>query len=142
MEKIKLFFITIFGAIGGFIVEQMGGWTNDMTTLVTLMGIDVIMGFAIAAIWNKSNKSVTGALNSVSMWKGLCRKGGSLLIVWVACRLDVSLGTEYIRTAVIIAFIANEAISIIENAGTMGIPIPKVIIKAIEVLKQKESDSE
>lgn len=142
MEKLKLLFISILGAIGGFIAEQLGGWTSDMTTLVSLMGVDILMGFLIAAIWKKSNKSITGSLNSISMWKGLCRKGGSLLIVWVACRLDISLGTNYIRSAVIIAFIVNELISIVENAGVMGIPIPKVIIKAIEVLKQKESDTQ
>lgn len=140
MEKFKLLFITAFGAIGGFIAQLFGGWSNDMTTLLVFMGIDIVMGLMIAAIWQNSKKSLTGALNSVTMWKGLCRKGGSLLIVLVACRLDISLGTNYIRQSVIIALIVNESISIIENAGDMGIPIPKVIIKAIDVLKQKEDE--
>lgn len=140
MEKFKLLFITAFGAIGGFIAQLFGGWSNDMTTLLVFMGIDIVMGLMIAAIWQNSKKSLTGALNSVTMWKGLCRKGGSLLIVLVACRLDISLGTNYIRQAVIISLIVNESISIIENAGDMGIPIPKVIIKAIDVLKQKEDE--
>ena len=142
MEKFKLLFITVFGAIGGFIAQLFGGWSNDMTTLLVFMGIDIVMGLMIAAIWQNSKKSLTGALNSVTMWKGLCRKGGSLLIVLVACRLDISLGTNYIRQAVIIALIVNESISIIENARDMGIPIPKVIIKAIDVLKQKEDTNE
>lgn len=145
MEKlntIKLLFISFFGAIGGCIAQLFGGWSNDMTTLLIFMGIDIVMGLAIAAFWKKSKKSLTGALNSISMWRGLCRKGGSLLIVLVACRLDISLGTDYIRQAVIIALIANESISIIENAGDMGIPIPKVVIKAIDVLKQKEDEVE
>lgn len=71
------------------------------------------------------------------MAKGLIRKGVYLLIILVAYRLDLSLGANYIRTAVIIAFIVNEVISIIENAGVMGIPIPGVITRAIEVLKKK-----
>lgn len=142
MEKFKLLFITVFGAIGGFIAQLFGGWSNDMTTLLVFMGIDIVMGLMIAAIWQNSKKSLTGALNSVTMWKGLCRKGGSLLIVLVACRLDISLGTNYIRQAVIISLIVNESISIIENAGDMGIPMPKVIIKAIDVLKQKEDTNE
>lgn len=145
MEKlntIKLIFISFFGAIGGCIAQLFGGWSNDMTTLLIFMGIDIVMGLAIAAFWKKSKKSLTGALNSISMWRGLCRKGGSLLIVLVACRLDISMGTDYIRQAVIIALIANESISIIENAGDMGIPIPKVVIKAIDVLKQKEDEVE
>lgn len=143
MEKItplKTAAISIFGAIGGFIVQLLGGWTGDMKTLVIFMATDLIMGFLIAGVWKKSGKSSTGALNSISMWKGLCRKGVSLLIVLVAHQLDCTMGTEYIRSAVIIAFIVNELISIVENAGIMGVPIPKVVIKAIDVLKQKEGD--
>jgi toxin secretion/phage lysis holin len=143
MEKIstlKLWFITVFGAMGAFIAQLLGGWTSDMQTLGILMVVDIVMGFAIAAFWKKSGKSITGALNSISMWKGLCRKGVSLLIVLVAHQLDNVMGSEYIRSAVIIAFIINELISIVENAGIMGVPIPTVITKAIEVLKKKEGD--
>ena len=61
----------------------------------------------------------------------------TLLVVLVACRLDLVMGSNFIRDAVVIAFIVNETISIIENAGLMGIPIPAVIIKAIEVLKNR-----
>ena len=61
-----------------------------------------------------------------------------LLFVLMAYRLDLTVGSTYIRDAVIIAFIANEVISITENAGLMGIPIPAVIIKAIDVLKSRE----
>jgi toxin secretion/phage lysis holin len=96
------------------------------------------MGLLIAAVWKKSNKSETGALGSMQMWRGLCKKGVILLIVLIAYRLDLALGTNYIRTAVIIAFIVNEMVSIVENAGIMGIPMPSVIIKAIDVLKKKE----
>ena len=74
-------------------------------------------------------------------WKGLCRKGVSLLVVLVACRLDLVMGSNFIRDAVVIAFTVNETISIVENAGLMGVPVPKVITKAIEVLKNK-SESE
>lgn len=70
-------------------------------------------------------------------WKGLCRKGVTLFVVLVACRLDLIIGSDFIRDAVVIAFTANETISIIENAGLMGVPIPPVITKAIEVLKNK-----
>ena len=66
----------------------------------------------------------------------------TLLIVLVACHLDTVMGSNFIRDAVVIAFIANETLSIIENAGLMGIPIPKALTGAIEILKQKsEQDS-
>ena len=74
---------------------------------------------------------------SPGLWKGLCRKGVSLLIVLVACRLDLIMGSSFIRDATVVAFVANETISIIENAGLMGVPIPEIIVKSIEVLKNK-----
>ena len=67
----------------------------------------------------------------------MCRKGAILLFVLIGHRLDVAMCTTYIRDAVCIAFIANELISIVENAGLMGIPIPTVITKAIDILKGK-----
>ena len=145
MEKVstaKVTVLTVIGAIGSFIANLFGGWTSDLETLMIMMGIDFTMGLLIAAVWKKSEKSKTGALSSWSAWKGLCRKGVSLLFVLIAYRLDLALGVNYIRTAVIIGFIINELISITENAGIMGIPIPGVIAKAIDMLKQKsEGDS-
>ena len=66
----------------------------------------------------------------------------TLLFVLIAVRLDLVLNTTYIRDVVCIGFMANELISITENAGLMGIPIPAVITKAIAVLKSKSEDSE
>ena len=140
MEKfntIKAVILTIIGAIGSIITNWFGGWTEDLTTLIIFMSIDYLMGLAIAAFWKKSGKSASGALNSISAWQGLIRKGCSLLVVLVGYRLDIAVGTNYIKTAVIIAFIANEAISIVENLGIMGIPLPSAITKAIDVLKSK-----
>lgn len=71
----------------------------------------------------------------------LCRKCMTLIFVLVAYRLDLVIGTNYIRDAVIIAFIANETISLVENAGLMGLPLPAVITKAIDIL-QKKTESE
>ena len=71
----------------------------------------------------------------------MCRKGVTLLIVLIAFRLDLILDSTLIRDGVIIAFIANETISIIENAGLMGVPIPSVITRAIEVLKVKAEEN-
>lgn len=144
MEKIisiKAMIMLIVGSVGSFIANIFGGWTQDLTTLVILMGVDFVMGLLIAAVWKKSAKSKSGALNSVSAWIGLCRKGVTLLVVLVAYRLDVTLGVTYLKTAVVIAFIANEAISITENLGIMGVPLPAIITKAIDVLKTKSEDS-
>ena len=76
-------------------------------------------------------------LESKAGWKGLIRKGETLLIVLVACQLDAVIGGSFVRDAAIIGFSANEAISIVENAGLMGLPIPAAITKAIDILKQR-----
>ena len=126
------------GVVGSVIAEVFGGWDAAMITLVTLMIIDYIMGVLVAAVWHNSPKSETGTLESRAGWKGLCRKGVVLLIVLVATRLDIVLGTSNIvRNAAIIGYSANELISIVENAGLMGVPIPSIIQKAIDVLQKK-----
>ena len=142
MSKVQALFISIFGAIGAILVQLFGGWTTDMQTLIIFMAVDFAMGLLIAGVFNKSTKTDTGALSSGAGFKGLCKKGVALLIVLVANQLDKVMGVEYIRTAVIIAFIVNETISIVENAGIMGVPIPKVITKAIDVLKNKADQEE
>lgn len=126
------------GVIGSVIAEVFGGWDAAMITLVTLMIIDYIMGVLVAAVWHNSPKSESGTLESRAGWKGLCRKGVILLIVLIAARLDILLGTSNIvRNAAIIGYSANELISVVENAGLMGVPIPSVIQKAIDVLQKK-----
>lgn len=114
-----------------------GGFDAALITLLIFMGVDYATGLIVAGVFHKSEKTENGALESRAGWKGLCRKGVSLLVVLVACRLDMIMGSNFIRDATVIAFIANETISIIENAGLMGVPIPSVITKAIEVLKKK-----
>lgn len=133
---------TVLGIVGGAIASAFGGWDAALTTLIIFMAIDYATGLIVAGVFHKSGKSETGALESRAGWKGLCRKGVTLLIVLVACRLDLMIGSNFIRDSAVIAFVANEAISIIENAGLMGVPIPAVIIKAVEVLKKKAESEE
>ena len=138
-----MFAMTVIGGVGGWIIELFGGWTEDLTTLLIFMGVDYFLGLLIAGFWKKSNKSETGTLSSWSAWKGLCRKGVSLLVVLIAHRLDLTLSLSYIKTAVIIAFIANEGLSIMENLGIMGVPFSPVIQNAIEILiKRSEKRDE
>ena len=135
----KNILISIIGVIGSAIASAFGGWTTGLTTLVIFMAIDYITGLIVAGVFHKSTKTETGTLESRAGFKGLCRKGAMLLVVLVAYRLDLAVGTAYIKDAVIIAFMANEAISIIENAGLMGVPMNDTIKNAIDVLQKKES---
>lgn len=128
---------TAIGIVGSTIASFFGGFDAALITLLIFMGVDYATGLIVAGVFHKSEKTENGALESRAGWKGLCRKGVSLLVVLVACRLDMIMGSNFIRDATVIAFIANETISIMENAGLMGVPIPSVITKAIEVLKKK-----
>lgn len=132
-------FITTIGIIGSLIASLFGGWTASLTTLLIFMGIDYLTGLIVAGVFHNSPKTETGALESRAGFKGLIRKFMILLFVLIGYRLDVAVGTTYIRDAVCIAFIANELLSIVENAGLMGIPIPAVITNAIDILKKKET---
>lgn len=131
---------TAIGVVGSVIASLLGGWDAALVTLVIFMAIDYVTGLLVAGVFHNSGKTENGALESRAGWKGLCRKCITLLMVLVATRLDLVTGTNFIRDAVVIAFIANETISIVENAGLMGINIPPAITSAIEVLKKK-SDS-
>ena len=140
MEQVstaKIGILSILGVIGSFISALFGGWDAALTTLVIFMAIDYISGLIVAGVFKRSKKSDNGGLESGAGWKGLCRKGMTLLIVLIAVRLDLAIGTTFIKDGVVIAYIVNETISIIENAGLMGIPIPSVIQKAIDVLHKK-----
>lgn len=137
MNNLKITICTAVGLIGSSIAAAFGGWDAAMITLIIFMAVDYLTGLIVAGVFHNSPKSEGGTMESKAGWKGLCRKGMTLLIVLIAARLDMLLGTGFIRDAVIIAYIANEAISIIENAGLMGVPIPAAIRKAVEVLQQK-----
>ena len=137
----KNILISIIGIVGSAIASAFGGWTTGLTTLVIFMAIDYVTGLIVAGVFHKSTKTDSGTLESRAGFKGLCRKGVMLLVVLVAYRLDLAVGTAYIKDAVIIAFMANEAISIIENAGLMGVPMNDTLKNAIDVLQKKGGGS-
>lgn len=125
------------GAVAALLPTIFGTWSAAMTTLLIFMGVDYVSGLIVAGVFRQSKKSENGALESRAGFKGLCRKGMTLVFVIIAYRLDLIIGTGYIRDAVVIGFCVNELISIVENAGLMGLPLPAVIVKAIDVLKDK-----
>ena len=135
-------FCMAVGAVGAVITSLFGGWDAALQTLIIFMAVDYITGLIVAGVFHASPKSQTGALESRAGWKGLCRKGETLLIVLVACQLDAVMATSFVRDAVVIGFICNETLSIIENAGLMGLPIPSVIAKAVDILKQRSENEQ
>lgn len=138
----KSIFTTLTGIFASIITTLFGGWDIALQTLVLFMIIDWITGgILLPGVFKKSPKSENGRLESRAGWKGLCRKCMTLLFVLIAVRLDLLMGTNYLRDAVCIGFIANEALSIVENAGLMGMPLPEVLVRAIDVLEKKGLDA-
>lgn len=123
----------IIGVVGGFIAYWLGGMDNLLICLIAMLVIDYISG-VMAAVHNKNVNSEIG-------WKGIVKKVFTLLVVALA--FIIELATENavaIREIVIMFFIANEAISLIENAGKIGLPIPEKLINILEQLKGKKGE--
>lgn len=137
LTETKAAVMTGAGVIGGMISQAFSGLDAALITLLIFMAVDYVSGLIVAGVFQASDKSETGALNSIACWQGLLKKGMTLVIVLVAARLDIVLGTAFVRDAVVIAYIVNETISIIENAGLMGLPVPDAIMSAIEQLQGK-----
>lgn len=132
---------TAIGITGSFIAGLFGGFDASMVTLIAFMGVDYVTGLILAAV-RKSPKTDTGGLSSRIGLKGLAKKCVILMLVLVSARLDITLGTSYIRDAVCIGFIANELLSIIENAGLLGVPLPQALKNAVEILQKKNDRKE
>lgn len=131
-----------FGTIASSIASLYGGWSSSMTTLCIFMVADYITGLLCASIFKNSPKSADGGLESKAGFKGLVRKFAILILVLIGAQIDIILKTTYVKDMVIIAFIANETISIIENIGLMGVPIPQAITKAITLLNEKGGNND
>ena len=141
MEKavqIKNTLLLIFSLIGSFIANQLGGWDHTLQVLIGIMAADYITGVIVAAVFKKSGKSESGALSSSAGFIGLCKKCVILILVWAAVMLDKVAGSDFARQAVCLFFIANEGISVLENAGLMGVKYPAFLKNMLEALRDKQ----
>ena len=135
--KLKNIVSIVTGAIGSLLINLIGKPTDDLIILLVLMTIDLIVGFLISAIWQKSTKTDSGKLSSSVMFKGIVKKFFTLVIVVIAFQLDKLITMNVIRHIVIIAFIVEEVLSITENIAITGIKIPTIITKALDVLEKE-----
>lgn len=111
-------------------VYLVGGIDVAMKSLLIVIVIDYITG-VMSAIYNKK-------LNSTIGLKGILKKFSYLIIVSLSVILDRIVGdTGAIRTLIIYFFVANDGISIVENIGKMGVPLPKKLTEVLEQLKSK-----
>lgn len=133
----KNIILTSAAAAGSFLIKELGGSDAILQLLVLFMAADYITGTMIAAVWKKSNKSDGGSLDSRAGFKGLCKKCTIFLLVGVGVALDRALNIDYLRATVILFFIGNEGLSLLENSAIMGVPWPDKLKDALEVLKSK-----
>ena len=135
-------YAAVIGAIGGVFLTLFGDWSIAMTILVVCMGIDYVTGLVVAWVFHASPKRAGGGFDSNAGWKGLIRKVATLAIILVAHFVDLLIGTQYIRDAVVVAFTVNEIMSILENCALMGVPIPQVLLRGIDILHQQAKEEE
>lgn len=127
----KSIFNFITGTVLTGVLYLLGGWDIALQTLIIVISIDYVSGIC-KAIYSKKLNSKVGI-------KGIIKKFSYLLTVALAVEIDkITGGTGAIRTLVIYFFVANDGISILENLGGMGIPLPA---KLKEVLEQLRDDN-
>ncbi len=129
---------TVLGVLGSILSAAFGGWDAAMVALLVCISVDYISGSLVALVFHKSTKTESGAYNSAYGLKGLCKKGLMLLFVLVAVQIDAMLGADYVRDAVCIGFSTNEILSIVENLGLAGVPMPQIVTDALEQLHKKQ----
>lgn len=127
----KEFICSLLGTIGYLFIYLVGGWDVALQCLVVAIALDYISGLMKAYI----NKTLSSRIGM----RGLIKKLGLLIIVMVGTLVDRTTGnTGAVRTLVIYYFVANEGLSILENLGQAGIPIPQSVKKALKALKNQE----
>ena len=130
MEKLFNYISVAVGFFGGIIVSLLGGLDKITVALLILMVLDYVTGL-IKSFYNKEVSSEIGFI-------GLLKKVLILVVVGVAVIAERYLGIPAVREIVIMFFAVNEAISILENASQMGLPIPEKLKKTLLQLRNKE----
>lgn len=121
----------------GVIAGLYGEWTATLTILAVMMAVDYITGWMVA-LAGKSPKTEGGGLSSKVGFIGIAKKGFIMLIVLVATQLDKAIGNTSMvfQTATVFYYIANEGLSILENADLMGVPFPAFVRERLEAMRE------
>lgn len=123
---------SVFVVMATFCTKFWGGFDSLLYAMIMFVVVDYITG-VLAAIYNKTLNSYTG-------FRGIIKKILLLCLVGVAATLDSVMGLSepWVRTAVIYFLLANEGVSILENVARAGIPIPNILIKVLEQIKDSD----
>ena len=138
--QIKNVILVILSAAGGFLVKFLGGTDAALKALIAFMVVDYFTGLTVAGVFHKSKKTKNGSASSKEGFKGFIKKMFMLSLVGLAHGLDVIMKADYMRTMLIMFFIGNEGLSILENVGLMGMKYPAFLHKALEVLRESNDE--
>lgn len=131
-------FLTAGAAVGAILGWLLGDIDTPIKVLGAAMALDYVLGLCVAGLTHKSDKSATGGLSSRASIKGLAKKFGMVGMVILANLLDILAGTTVVRSGACFCLMTNEALSIVENLGLLGVPVPNIIKNSIELLMEKE----
>lgn len=134
-DKVFKAVMLVLGGIAGL----YGEWTATLTILAVMMAVDYITGWMVA-LAGKSPKTKSGGLSSKVGFIGIAKKGFIMLIVLVATQLDKAIGNTSMvfQTATVFYYIANEGLSILENAELMGVPFPGLVKDRLESMREQK----
>ncbi|MGX9706945.1 toxin secretion/phage lysis holin [Laceyella tengchongensis] len=111
----------------------MGGWSNSLKALLIFVVIDYVSGFFAAC--------KEGKLSSQVGMMGITKKVMVFALIAVAHLIDTSLGNQHLfLDGTVLFYLVNEVLSILENAGRMGLPIPPQLQKGIEILRKRKGE--
>lgn len=119
----------VFALVGGSITAVLGGWDLALQVLVLFVVLDYITG--LVAAWYRK------VLNSQVGFRGICKKVLLFIPVAICYALDQVIGQEILRSLAIFFYIANEGLSITENLGLCGVPVPEPLMGALEQLGKR-----
>jgi toxin secretion/phage lysis holin len=118
------------GVLGGIVTYAFGGWTELLAFFLLAIGIDIVTGVAASLSEGKGLRSSVGG-------KGLGKKAFMFIAILLAHRVDMLMGTTFVMDGAIYCYLANELVSIVENYGRMGLPLPDGVQRVIGVLKDR-----
>ena len=133
--------VKALAAAAGAVAGLFGEWNATLTILATVMALDYVSGLIVAAC-GRSPKTEGGRLSSKAGFAGIARKALMMLLVGLATLIDKALGSEAMvfQTSLTFYYIANEGLSILENAALMDVRFPKKLTRALESMREREEE--
>lgn len=134
--------VEVLSAVGGAIASFFVSMPPLVWILIAVMSIDYVTGLICGAM-GKSKKTENGYLESKAAWNGLMKKALILLVVLLANLLDMAVSKgagiqfEAVMGATCLWFIASEGLSILENVASIGVPVPQILLKLLEIMRSK-----